>query len=239
MQYEVITTGRLATNGDLEPRLLTPTDERHHNCKPVEGVGINDMVGSHCYVDGKKIAHPCYVSWASLLKRSYSAAHKENNPQRYAEVADEWKKLSGYYDWWREQPYYPGGTLDSDLLSVAKGLPKAYTPETATFVPHRINTLLIAHDRERGELPQGVRRKRGSYQAQLQKGSEGRQHLGRTDDMAEALDLYWSAKLPYALTIAYELLEGHPQRDDLMIGIKETLRQQHEESMRHLYDLTQ
>jgi len=227
----------MITNEMMQPWSMELTDSPHHRCKPVQGVGTNDMTGCRRCVDGKEQAHPCYRSWANLLTRTYDPKFKEIRSQRYAEVADDWKTLSGFYEFWKAQPYYPGGHLESDLLSAARGLPKAYTPETACCVPKQINTLLNARGKHRGELPQGVTRSWRGYKAQLGKGSEGQWYSSTIHDLAEALDVYWSAKLPYALTTAYELLEGHPERDALMLGIKITLRNQHEEAYRHLNEV--
>ena len=239
MKHEDIKTGSLATNRDLETWAMQLTDTPVHRRRLVQGVGVNDMAGSTRQVDGKQQNHPCYQSWSNLLERTYCPKFKERRSQRYADIADDWKTLSGFYAWWLQQPYYPGGNLDSDLLSAAHGLPKAYTPETACYVPARINTLLCANGKSRGELPQGVTRNGKGYIAKLDKGPEGKWHSRTTHDLAEAMDWYWKQKFYYALTTAYDLLEGNDQRDDLMVGVKETLRAQHDESLLHLHRLTQ
>jgi len=228
----------MITNEMMQPWSMELETEENKSPKAhkglVQGVGTNDMTDCYRRVDGKEERHPCYVSWKGLLERTYCPKYKETRPQRYAEVADEWKTLSGFYPWWKDQPFYPDGNLDSDLLSAAKGLPKAYTSATACFVPARINSLLSARENDRGGLPQGVTHHRKGYRAQLSKGPEGKWRSSTTHDLAEALDYYWKEKPYYALTTAYDLLEGHPERDDLMLGIKITLRNQHEEACRHL-----
>ena len=227
----------MITNEMMQPWSMELTDTPDPRCKLVQDIGVNDLQSAARREEGKTKIHPAYRKWAGMLYRTYSDKFKAEKGIQYAEMAKEWKTLSCFYLWWLKQPYYEDACIDSDLRSAVKGVQKAYSPETAASVPKPVNVLLNFREKGRGALPMGTRRNGNKYLANLSKGKDGLIQLPVVPTLYEAFECYWKEKMPYTLQTAWALLEGHPQRSELMLGIKITLRQQHEKAREHLNEV--
>ena len=183
------------------------------NKKLVSGVGVNDSdyvvqikkeIGC---VNGKRKqlvvwTCPFYQVWKGMLKRGYSFKCKEMQPT-YTDVTvcKEWHLFSNFRTWMQAQPW-EGMQLDKDLL--VKGN-KEYSPNACSFVPIRINNLLVDSRAARGLYPLGVcyQQKHKNmvneyskpYVAQVRTGyGKGLKHLGMFATPEEAHKAWQLAK---------------------------------------------
>lgn len=88
-----------------------------------------------------------------MIGRCYGEKTK-GTPYEKCSVCDEWLYFSNFEKWYNKN-YVKGYHLDKDLL--IKGN-KIYSPQTCSFVPPEINTILVKHNATRGDLPIGVSR---------------------------------------------------------------------------------
>lgn len=144
-----------------------------------KGIGANDMDNPDHYI---------YTKWRSMLHRCYVGTKScyEN-----VEVCDEWKKLSNFHAWMKNQDY-EGLVLDKDLKSGDK---KIYSPETCMFIPDNINSLIT--DKASGEHKRGVyyNKDKGLFQAQVVNPlSKKTEYLGRYLDEDSAHTAYRKRK---------------------------------------------
>ena len=118
--------------------------------KLVYGIGINDLA-EPMWEDGK--ARKFYSTWASMLQRCYSEKCQARNPTYHGcSVCDEWLLLSNFKVWF-DANYRDNMALDKDILIPGN---KIYSPESCSFVPGYINSLLCDSGAARGDLPLGV-----------------------------------------------------------------------------------
>lgn len=136
-----------------------------------------------------------YRVWTSMFERCYN-----NKNPTYAEafVCEEWHNFQTFGDWFEEN-YNPdimeGWELDKDLLIKRN---KIYSPETCSFVPKEINTLILKSYKKRGELPIGVRAlPSGRYQSRTTN-----KVYGTFDTPEEAFQAYKIAKEGYIKEVA-------------------------------------
>ena len=113
-------------------------------------------------------------------------------------VCEEWHNFQNFAEW-MENNYNPetmkGWQLDKDIL--IKGN-KIYSPETCSFVPKEINTLILKSYKKRGELPIGVRAlPSGRYQART-----ANKVYGTFDTPEEAIQAYKTAKEKHIKEVA-------------------------------------
>lgn len=114
------------------------------------GIGINDSKTSTSNYHKHSGA---YRLWKSMIGRCYGEKTK-GTPYEKCSVCDEWLYFSNFEKWYNKN-YVKGYHLDKDLL--IKGN-KIYSPQTCSFVPPEINTILVKHNATRGDLPIGVSR---------------------------------------------------------------------------------
>ena len=109
---------------------------------------------------------PAYRSWSSMLRRCYDPDWHISRPTYIGcSVADEWHNFQVYAEWYYDQPNNKAGFhLDKDLRI---GGNKQYGPDTCSFVPYHINSLLIDCAASRGDLPQGVSRHGNGFRVHL------------------------------------------------------------------------
>ena len=149
---------------------------RKVRCSTVFGVGINDA----CDCD-----QSIYKKWISMLKRCYNPRYEGRRSYIGCEVCDEWKRLSNFEKWYKENNGRQEWELDKDLLSNGY---KVYSPQTCCFVPHEINTALTLKKRDNG-LPVGVSEYGDKYIAKM-----NHKHLGYYDTIEDAFLAYKKAK---------------------------------------------
>jgi hypothetical protein len=157
---------------------------RKVKCTTIFGVGINDA----CDCDQR-----IYKKWMSMLKRCYNPKYEGKNSYIGCEVCDEWKSLSNFEIWYKENNGKHEWELDKDLLS--KGH-KAYSPLTCCFIPHEINSALTLKKKNNG-LPVGVSKYGNKYVAKMNSN-----HLGYYDTIEDAFSAYKKAKEEHIKALA-------------------------------------
>jgi hypothetical protein len=121
-----------------------------------------------CYSDKKQAVCPTYVGCS---------------------VDEPWLNFRNFSDWVTTQDW-EDRQLDKDLL--IKGN-KVYSETTCVFIPERVNYFLTTNRARRGDLPIGVYRSRGRFQAMCRNPiTRKKQFLGRLDT-PEAAHLAWKA----------------------------------------------
>ena len=146
--------------------------------------------------------------WYSMLDRAYSDKYHINQPTyKDVTVGEEWLNFQNFATWCesqeffnakdaKERPYH----LDKDI--VVKGS-KIYSPNTCSFVPSEVNTLLLKRGKSRGVCLIGVSKHEptGSYLANV-KHSGRNVHLGSYCTENEAFQAYKLAKEAYIKEVA-------------------------------------
>jgi len=134
----------------------------------VYGFGFND-VGFRTSIDGKHIWQYCL--WKGMLQRCFNEKYKQHRPT-YKDVTccDEWLSFANFFEWVNREVGYKGHpagfALDKDII--VKGS-QTYSPESCSFVPIAVNSLLLDSGAIRGEFPVGVcfHKASGKYKANL------------------------------------------------------------------------
>ena len=129
------------------------------------GWGINDVdypVHRYEKVEGKTRQKciwvcPYYRKWCGVLIRCFDQGlHKKHPTYIGCTICDEWKYLSNFIKWVDSQPNrdWINCDLDKDFLSTSN---KHYSPETAVFVPSKVNKFVLDSGKVRGAFMIGVK----------------------------------------------------------------------------------
>lgn len=155
----------------------------------VRGVGFLG-VGDYKATVGGKVT-PAYRTWGGMMERCYDPSWHAKQPAYIGcTVTPEWHNFQVFAEWYYAQAKGEGWALDKDLI--IKGN-KVYSAETCASVPSEINSLLVNHKASRGDLPQGVSRHRGRYQATIHvRGKQ--QYLGLFSTPEAAFEAYKGVK---------------------------------------------
>lgn len=98
-----------------------------------------------------------YIVWSAMLHRCYGVGkhHIDRYAGRCITVFKEWHNFQNFAAWVVKQPNYnkDGFDLDKDLRIKDS---KEYSPDTCSFVPQTLNTLITSNNNKRGSLPVGV-----------------------------------------------------------------------------------
>lgn len=161
----------------------------------VFGVGVNDL-NDYIFSDYK--LSKCYTVWHSMIRRCYSKVYQKHK-KSYAvcSVCDEWLLLSNFYKWF-DANYIENFDLDKDILFKGN---KIYSPKTCSFVPKRINCLLVSCKSKRGGLPIGVKKKGNLYESSCRV-NEKDVYLGIFKNEYDAFLAYKKAKEEYIKELA-------------------------------------
>lgn len=171
--------------------------------KLLYGVGINDDTSIHT----NKQESVAYRKWRTMLARCYSDSYKsKQGTYKDCKVCDEWLTFSNFKKW-HDENYMANYELDKDILTKGN---KIYSPETCSYIPKFINTILLSCWKVRGELPIGVVRHGDKFVAQMstysQKGRYG--YIGTFDTIDEAFDAYKQAKEAHIKKVAQEYFDA-------------------------------
>lgn len=184
--------------------------------KKIYGVGINDagyVAEKKVRVDGgsKLIWYcPYYRTWKSILSRCYSGAcHKRQPTYVGCTVVDEWKTFSNFKSWMETQDW-EGKQLDKDLLVEGN---KEYGPDTCVFVTRSVNSFMTDSKANRGDLPTGVVRHQGKYQAHCSNPFAKKQEFLGTFSCPQEAHRAWKAKkAEHAIRLAEEQTDERVKR---------------------------
>ena len=155
-----------------------------------------------------------FAVWSQMLLRCYSDKYKKKHPTyQLCKTSEEWFNFQNFAKWFDENYYEVKDqtmNLDKDIL--VKGN-KIYSPETCIFVPQEINNLFIKCDKNRNNLPIGVRwhRRDKIYETSLNKGKTSC-YLGRYNTPEEAFLAYKKAKEEYIKEVADKYKDQIPQK---------------------------
>lgn len=161
---------------------------------PLFGVGINDLRGYQNTV--------LYNTWRKMLERCYSEKYRLKKPTyKECSVCTEWHRLSNFKIWFVDN-YKEGYHLDKDILGKNS---KIYSPNTCSFIPPEINTLLLNNASRRGAYPVGVSfdKKRKRYVAQINSFGNNKK-IGYFEDTGTAFLAYKKEKESYVKYVAKE-----------------------------------
>ena len=156
-QYRIVKAHFMKTGYDSEEYILKvmndikfkPDDWSRRCMKPIMcGVGYHGSEDIDCTSES-------YLRWHDMMHRCYNNKfHERQSQYKECSVCEEWLNYSNFKVWYDKNKY--GETqldLDKDILFKEN---KIYDPAYVVFVPHEINTLFIARDKCRGDLPIGV-----------------------------------------------------------------------------------
>jgi hypothetical protein len=158
----------------------------------VFGEGVNDL-------DSKVES---YTVWHSMIRRCYSAVYHQCKPSYIGtEVCNDWKLLSNFDKWFRENAV-TGWQLDKDLLS---NYGKLYSEKNCTFLPNEINCAIGYSSRN--DLPSGVSyiKSKGVYCAQYSRFIDGKRkgvHVLYSTDIDECFEAYKRSKERHLVELA-------------------------------------
>lgn len=138
--------------------------------------------------------------WRSMLYRCYT---EEFNTYEDCRVCEEWHNFSNFKDWAYSSGYRKDWELDKDILSRDN---KMYSPDFCTFVPKRINSLIIKSDSARGDSLIGVyyHKSKKKYRAKCNIGTGKQKHIGDFNSELEAFGAYKEFKEKYIREIAIQ-----------------------------------
>lgn len=189
------------------------TEEQILNCiaelekaPNIEGVGY---VGDE-YIDTKS---KVYRTWQAMIQRCYSPKYQEKcNGYKDVTVSEEFLYFPNFRKWYEENYYeIPTGEkmqLDKDLLSKEK---KIYSPETACFLPVKINSILASATPDCGRKIFGVKKAGKRFRVQLHENGKYRD-IGYYDTVEEAFNVYKGIKEQQIHALADEYKEYLPDK---------------------------
>lgn len=202
---------KYAHSADVSAPNLRRGNVRNPYEPSVFGVGRIGVGRQRCRVDGRKT--PAYASWSGIIQRGYCPEFKRSNPSYFdVSVCDEWHDFQCFSEWFLLQAnsVTPGFQLDKDLRVIGC---REYSPESCSFVPSHINSLLNDCAENRGPYPQGVSfdEKRGLYRARIHMDGSSR-CLGRYSSVVDAQAAYANTKEAYVRVMAEKHRKDiHPQ----------------------------
>jgi len=185
--------------------------------KTVWGWGIRD-VKFRVWIDGKFVWQ--YQLWQSIVRRSNSEFCHGKNPA-YANVkcSDKWQRFSDFLYWVNEEVGYKGRPqgcdFDKDILG---GEAKMYSPDYCSFVPRKVNLVIMCDKSCKGVYPTGVNHHKRTGKLVAQTSYDGKKiHLGLFDDPMEAFHCYKKAKEAQIKLVADEYRQS--LRDDVYAAL--------------------
>ena len=169
--------------------------------KLVCGVGVFDADYSKLKDERTKKA---YRDWNNMLQRCYGKSNFPSKPA-YKEcvVCEEWHSFLKFREWFDEN-YVEGYFLDKDVL--VKGN-KIYSPNTCSYIPSFINTLLLNCRSARGKYPIGVQKHKYGFCAKLYKQGEPH-YIGFYKNEEDAFLAYKKAKELYIQEVAQKYYDN-------------------------------
>ena len=157
-----------------------------------------------------------YKVWIAMMQRCYSKKFQEKHPTYVgAEVHPDWHSFQVFAHWYNENYYEIDNNrmdLDKDILHKGN---KLYSPETCVIVPHFINNLFVKRDKDRGNLPIGVKecsRNKGKYEVRCNDNRGNRVYLGRFDTPEKGFQVYKNYKEKLIKEIAVEFKGQIPDK---------------------------
>jgi len=151
-------------------------------------VGVGEYARSENQRDTK-----VYATWRDMLRRCYcDKSLSKRETYRGCSVVDHWHNFQNFAHWYYQQPNAGkhGFQLDKDLRILNN---KIYGPETCSFVPSHINSLLTDRAAERSEYGQGVHKHYKGYKVHISLG-ENKKTLGTYETPERARAVYKKAK---------------------------------------------
>lgn len=169
--------------------------------KLVCGVGVFDAP----YAKTRdELTRKAYRDWNNMLQRCYGKSNFPSKPA-YKEcvVCEEWHSFLKFREWFDEN-YIEGCFLDKDVL--IKGN-KIYSPNTCSYIPSFINTLLLNCRSARGKYPIGAQKHKHGFCVKLYK--QGEQHyIGFYKNEEDAFLAYKKAKELYIQEVAQKYYDN-------------------------------
>lgn len=191
-QYRIVKAYFMKTGDDSEEYILKvmndikfkPDDWSRRCMKPVMcGVGYHGSEDVDCTSES-------YLRWHDMIHRCYNAKfHERQSQYKECSVCEEWLNYSNFKVWYDKNKYGEAQLdLDKDILFKNN---KIYDPAHVVLVPHEINTLFIAGDKRRGDLPIGVSfdTSKNKYRACLNMDGKSKK-LGVFDNSEDAFKRY-------------------------------------------------
>ena len=163
--------------------------------KLVCGVGVFDAP----YAKTRdELTRKAYRDWNNMLQRCYGKSNFPSKPA-YKEcvVCEEWHSFLKFREWFDEN-YIEGCFLDKDVL--IKGN-KIYSPNTCSYIPSFINTLLLNCRSARGKYPIGAQKHKHGFCVKLYKQGEPH-YIGFYKNEKDAFLAYKKAKELYIQEVA-------------------------------------
>lgn len=180
----------------------------------IYGVG---SIGDTAIVSDCNIKKQSYTRWEYMMRRCYGYNTKQRTPRNRTyencTVCDEWLCYANFEKWYDKNYYEVDNEqmcLDKDIL--VKGN-KVYSPDTAIFVPARINLLFVA-PRKGNKYPIGVNYRSDcikKYNARLRY-PDGHNITKSFYTPEEAFEFYKQLKEELIKQVADEYKEKIPQR---------------------------
>ena len=203
-EYDWVAKHRGYNKFKLAKNIKCPYEPRYYN-KAFDGCGVYN------YKNDKR-AHDY---WCYMIRRCYE--HEKNLRYEDCEVCEEWHNFQNFAKWFYENYYEIEGEkmgLDKDILHKNN---KVYSPSTCIFTPSRINTLFIKNNKNRGELPIGVRyhkdvKKYSSHLSIKRNGKSKQVYLGLSNTPEEAFHKYKIEKEKYIKEVADEYKDKIPYK---------------------------
>jgi len=93
-----------------------------------------------------------YTRWQGMLSRCY---RRENKAYEDCIVCDEWHNFQNFAQWYEDNYYNIGETLDLDKDILCKNN-NIYSPDTCILTPNSINLLFVKSGVMKGKYPIGV-----------------------------------------------------------------------------------
>lgn len=145
---------RTARHFSRNNRMKEPQMRKYTKRKLVFGVGDNDAnYVTHPKIKGKQIVCPFYMSWHSMLHRSYNSKFHIIQPTyREVTVCNGWHSFMTFRAWMEKQNW-KGKQLDKDIVSPGN---KIYSPDKCVFVSKELNSLLLHCGCKRRKYPIGA-----------------------------------------------------------------------------------
>lgn len=180
--------------------------------KLICGVGVNNadyLVQPE--INGKQQFCPYYLVWKTMIQRCYDQKlHKRRPTYKDCTVCNEWLIFSSFKNWMKGNNW-EGMELDKDLRIIGC---KEYSPSSCSFVPSRINTLLLDCRAARGKYYKGVslHKPNGKFVARCGTGDGKRKSIGYFKTELKAYQAYLRKKAQVIRSAVEEYAtELHPE----------------------------